>query len=220
VKECKLLSVLNIYLIMDKKNLIFWSFVVLLLFIGILQWGSYLINGGYIVETFSNNLDINTESTSTNHTVDLPLTTKQSCQNTCGPNNRCSLTGEQCSSDVDCFGCNPETKRFVREEKEFDELNIRGENDAGKLTTGETPTYSVLTTDIGTKARLINKRQTDSPQYFQGVNTWRDTFDEQMELYDKRYTPTASYFTPDYPSRKTLSGEFTDKGPLAANAFL
>jgi len=220
VKECKLLSVLNIYLIMDKKNLIFWSFVVLLLFIGILQWGSYLINGGYIVETFSNKLDINTESTSTNHTVDLPLTTKQSCQNTCGPNNRCSLTGEQCSSDVDCFGCNPETKRFVREEKEFDELNIRGENDAGKLTTGETPTYSVLTTDIGTKARLINKRQTDSPQYFQGVNTWRDTFDEQMELYDKRYTPTASYFTSDYPSRKTLSGEFTDNGPLAANAFL
>ena len=205
---------------MDKKTLIFWSFVLLLLFIGILQWGDYLINGGYIVEKFSNNIDIDTGSSATNHSVDLPLTTIKSCQNMCGPNNRCSLTGEQCSSDIDCFGCNPETKRFVREEKAFDELNIRGENDAGKLTTEKTPTYSVLTTDIGTKARLINKPDADSPQYFQGVNTWRDTFDEQMELYDKRYTPTASYFTPNYPSRKTLSGEFTDNGPLAANAFL
>lgn len=205
---------------MNKKNLIFWSFIVLLLFIGIFQWGSYLINSGYIIETFSNNLDIDTGSPSTNHTVNLPLTNKQSCQNMCGPNNRCSLTGEQCSADVDCFGCNPETKQFVQEERTLDELDIRGQNDAGKLTTGETPTYSVLTTDIGTKARLINKPETESPQYFQGVNTWRDTFDDQMELYDKRYTPTASYFTPNYPSRKTLSGEFTDNGPLASNAFL
>jgi hypothetical protein len=205
---------------MDKKNVIFWSFVVLLLFIGILQWGSYLINGGYVVEHFSNNLDIDTGGPSTNHTVNLPLTDKLSCQNMCGPNNRCSLTGEQCSADVDCFGCNPETKRFVQEERTLDELDIRGQNDAGKLTTGETPTYSVLTTDIGTKARLINKPETEAPQYFQGVNTWRDTFDEQMELYDKRYTPTASYFTPNYPSRKSLSGEFTDNGPLASNAFL
>lgn len=205
---------------MDKKTLIFWSFVVLLLFIGILQWGDYLIKSGYIVEHFSNNLDIDTGSPATNHTVNLALTDKLSCQNMCGPNNRCSLTGEQCSADIDCFGCNPETKRFVHEERTLDELDIRGQNDAGKLTTGETPTYSVLTTDIGTKARLINKPQTDSPQYFQGVNTWKDTFDEQMELYDKRYTPTASHFTPNYPSRKTLSGEFTDNGPLAANAFL
>lgn len=205
---------------MNKKNLIFWSFVLLLLLIGIFQWGSYLINSGYIIEKFSNNLDIDTGSPSTNHTVNLPLTDKLSCQNMCGPNNRCSLTGEQCSADVDCFGCNPETKQFVHEERTLDELNIRGQNDAGKLTTGETPTYSTLTTDIGTNARLINKPETESPQYFQGVNTWRDTFDEQMELYDERYTPTASYFTPNYPSRKTLSGEFTDNGPLASNAFL
>jgi hypothetical protein len=205
---------------MDKKILIFWSFVLLLLFIGILRWGDYLINGGYIVEKFSNNINIDTGGSAINHSIDLPLTTTKSCQNMCGPNNRCSLTGEQCSSDIDCFGCNPQTKQFVQKELSFDELDIRGENAAGKLTTEKTPTYSVLTTDIGTKARLINKPQTESPQYFQGINTWRDTFDEQMELYDKRYTPTASYFTPDYSSRKTLSGEFIDNGPLAANAFL
>jgi hypothetical protein len=205
---------------MDKKNLIFWSFVVLILFIGVIQWGDYLIKSGYIREAFSNNLDIDTGSSATNHTVNLPLTTTTSCSNTCGPNNRCSLTGEQCSADIDCFGCNPETKRFAHEARNVDELNIRGQNDAGKLTTGETPTYSSLTTDIGTKARLINKPETDSPQYFQGVNTWRDTFDDQMELYDKRYTPNATGITPNYPSRKTLSGEFTDNGPLAANAFL
>ena len=37
--------------------------------------------------------------------VDLPLTTNYSCQNMCGPPARCSITGEQCRSDSDCFGC-------------------------------------------------------------------------------------------------------------------
>jgi hypothetical protein len=41
-----------------------------------------------------------------------------------------------------------------------------------------------------------------------------------MELFDKRYSPTASFFTPNYPKRLTLSGEFIDDGPLAANDFL
>jgi hypothetical protein len=197
---------------MNKLNLFFWSFIILFLFSVVIYWGDYLIKNGYIVENFTDMGD-----PSTNHTVNLPLTTKQTCKNMCGPNNRCSLTGEQCSSDIDCFGCNPEK---IRENRNKQFVSIHGQNDAGKLTTGATPVYSSLTTDIGTQAKLISKPETDVPQYFQGVNTWRNTFDSGMELYDKRYTPTVSYFTPNYPERKTLSGEFFDNGPLAANDFL
>jgi len=201
---------------MNKLTVLFWSFIVLMLFVAIIQWGDYLIKKRYIIEQYTNRIELD----STSHTVDLPLTTTTTCQNMCGPNNRCSLTGEQCSADIDCFGCNPETKRFAHEERTLDDHDIRGQNDAGKLTTQETPTYSTLTTDIGTQAKLINKPSTNAPQYFQGVNTWRNAFDSGMELYDKRYTPTASYFTVKYPERPSLSGEFNDNGPLAANAFL
>jgi hypothetical protein len=199
---------------MNKQNLIFWSFVILILFVGVIQWGEYLIKKKYIIEKFSNGYN-----SSTNHTVDLPLNTKVSCQNICGPNNRCSLTGEQCSSDIDCFGCNPNTKQLSLPEK-TDNYEIHGQNDAGKLTSQTTPTYSILTTDIGTKAKLINKPNIVAAQYFKGVNTWRNTFDDGMELYDKKYTPNASQFTPNYPERSSLSGEFINNGPLAANDFL
>ena len=201
---------------MNKQHLIIWSFILLLLIIGIFSWGNYLINNGYIIEQFTSlGPIIDNGGPSTNHNVDLPLTTRESCQNMCGPNNRCSLTGEQCSSDIDCFGCNPHTKQFSPENS-----TIRGQNDAGKLTTEQTPTYSVLTTDIGTHAKLINKPNTPPPGYFKGVDTWRETFDAGKELFDKRYSPSAQSFMPNYPKRPTLSGEFVDDGPLAANDFL
>jgi hypothetical protein len=67
---------------------------------------------------------------------------------------------------------------------------------------------------------LINKADTPPPGYFKGVDIWRETFDEQKELFDKRYSPSAQSFMPDYPKRPTLSGEFIVDGPLAANDFL
>lgn len=204
---------------MNKLYLIIWSFILLFLTIYIFNWGDYLIKNGYIVEQFTSlGPIIDNGSPSTNHTVSLPLTTTTTCQNMCGPNNRCSLTGEQCSSDIDCFGCNPHTKQFAAENSQL--VDYRGQNDAGKLTTEQTPTYSVLTTDIGTHAKLVNKPDAPPPGYFKGVDTWRETFDAQKELFDKRYSPAAQSFMPNYPKRPTLSGEFVDDGPLAANAFL
>ena len=41
-----------------------------------------------------------------------------------------------------------------------------------------------------------------------------------QELFDKRYYTGSQMGIPVYPKRKTLSGEFIDDGPLAANAFL
>jgi len=203
---------------MDNVHLIIWSFIVLFLLIGIFHWGNYLINNGYVViENFTSfGPIVDNGSPSTTHTVDLPLTTTTSCQNMCGPNNRCSLTGEQCSSDIDCYGCNPYTKQLKPDNSQL----LRGENDAGKLTTEENPTCSSLTTDIGTQAKLINSPNTPPPEYFKGVNTWKTTYEAGKQLFDKRYNPSAQSFMPNYPERKSLSGEFEYNGPLAANDFL
>ena len=37
----------------------------------------------------------------------MPINTTTTCKNMCGPLNRCAITGENCKSDVDCFGCKP-----------------------------------------------------------------------------------------------------------------
>jgi len=135
----------------------------------------------------------------------------------CGPLARCYKTGQQCNSDIDCPGCNPHSPD---EEYQIHYLkDYRGQNQAGKLSY-YTPQYSVLTTDIGTKAKLVGDRFSPAPQYDIGVNTWRDVFDEGQKLFDKRYYTGSLPFTPVYPERKTLSGEFIDNGPLAANDFL
>ena len=59
-----------------------------------------LFDYNYIKECFDTN---------TTHDVDLPINTKYSCENMCGPPGRCSLTGTQCLSDIDCYGCQPNT---------------------------------------------------------------------------------------------------------------
>lgn len=148
------------------------------------------------------------------HTVNQPINTTISCTNVCGPLSRCSLTGEQCTSDIDCYGCQKNSQKS----RMFS--GMRGQNDAGKETTGVTPTYSTLTTDIGTQAKLYNKLLIDPPQYDQGVNVWKKKFTDGDTFYNKRYYPGTQQFMPNYPKRKTLSGEFEDDGPLAANAYL
>ena len=56
------------------------------------------------IENFYNNIE---ENSTTSHTVNLPINTTFSCKNVCGSLNRCLITGEQCSSDIDCYGCQP-----------------------------------------------------------------------------------------------------------------
>ena len=201
--------------------------ICVLMFTGIIAWGNYLIKtkqscccNKYSKEGFDMYAqpirDIGSPETS--HTVNLPINTTYSCQNMCGPMARCSITGEQCTSDVDCYGCQPKV-----EISKYADKNVGGQNDAGKLTTSYTPRYSVLTTDIGTQAKLYGKGENlDPPSYFKGVNQWQYSFDTGLELYNKKFNPNIEIlpFLPKYPKRKTLSGEFNDDGPLAANAFL
>lgn len=196
--------------------ILFLAVISFLLLSSVFKWIDYLIENKYIAEGFQ---QLNNEKTSekTSHTVDLPLTTTYSCQNFCGPTARCSITGQQCFADIDCPGCQPYVPPLTDNEKK----NIKGNNDAGKLTVGTTPTYSVLTTDMGTQAKmLLNKKFSKAPSADFGINVWRDDFNEEEKLFDKRYKPGKLEYMPNYPQRYSLTGEFIEEGPLASNATL
>jgi hypothetical protein len=170
-----------------------------------------LFQHNFIVECFT---DRGTPDTS--HTVNLPLTTTYSCRNFCGPTARCSITGQQCTADIDCPGCQPFVPPLSRS-PDF----IPGENDAGKLTVGQTPTFSTLTTDLGTQAKLYNSDKFKKPpQANFGVNTWTSKFDISQKLFDERYECDSYPLKPDYPKRYSDTGMFLQDGPLASNAYL
>ena len=203
----------------EKYYILFLAVTSFLLVILIFYWIDYLSINKYIIESFqqSNNSSLNN---STSHTVDLPLTTTYSCKNMCGPQARCSLTGQQCTADIDCPGCQPKINGVKTQSN--NNRNVPADNDAGKLTVGVTPQYSPLTSDIGTKALTISGKEfskTPSPTF--GINTWRDDFNEEQKLFDKRYKPPNNIqFMPSYSPRYSVTGDFIEEGPLASNAIL
>jgi hypothetical protein len=197
----------------EKQIYVFmWAGLALVLLVITILWTTYITkNHIHVCESFITN-DKNGPNFS--HTVNQPINTTISCKNVCGPLARCFITGEQCTSDIDCYGCQTESR--YSEDYTF----MHGQNDAGKLTTEVTPTYSTLTTDIGTQAKLYSKLIAETPKYNMGLDTWTKKFDDGQVLYDRRYYPGDKPFMPNYPKRKTLSGEFEDDGPLPSNAYL
>ena len=171
------------------------------------------LNTYFSVEGFTSNVTRDLGKPDTTHSVDMPLTTTYSCNNFCGPTARCSITGQQCFADIDCPGCQPYVPPLTPDQTEF----ISGNDDAGKMTVGVTPTYSTLTTDIGTRATVITDENNPVTMDY-GLNMWRASFNEDMKLFNKRYKPPSREY-PKYPQRLTLSGEFVDNGPLQSNAY-
>lgn len=208
---------------LNKNNLvvIILALTSLVLLFLIFNYTSYLFKNGYYTECFDSNIALYKDSGSptTSHSVDLPLNTTYSCMNFCAPATaRCAITGEQCMADIDCRGCNPYGPSYTAST-----ANVPGQNDAGKLTWGQTPTYSTLTTDIGTQAKLFvsNKNKLEKPAMADfGVNTWVSAFDGGQKLFDAKYKPSGLQFMPNYDKRYTVTGQFIDDGPLASNAYL
>ena len=198
----------------EKYYILFLAVTSFLLVILIFYWIDYLSINKYIVESFQQ------LNNSTSHTVDLPLTTTYSCKNMCGPQARCSITGQQCTADIDCPGCQPKISGVKTQSN--NNRSVPPNNDAGKLTVGVTPQYSPLTTDIGTRATsFFNKQFSKTPSPTFGINTWRDDFDEEQKLFYKRYKPPNNIqFMPSYPPRYSVTGDFIEDGPLASNAIL
>ena len=190
------------------------SFLILLY---VFKWIDYLVENGYIYKA-TNNEGFNTnEASNTNHTVNLPLNTTSTCSNFCGPTARCSVTGQQCTSDIECPGCQPNEPQSQTNPQYTP--NVPGNDDAGKL--DYKPGYSTLTTDIGSKAAIFNDNKSGVPvQANFGQNTWIDKFNESRQLFDERYKPAGLENLPSYPNRPSATGQFIDEGPLAANAYL
>ena len=197
-------------------TILFLSLITFILIIYIFKWIHFLVVNNYIMECFTPGPIQEQSGGETSHTVDLPLTTRYSCKNFCGPTARCSITGQQCMADIDCPGCQPHSPPLKKTSK-----SIPGDNDAGKLTWGVTPTYSPLTSGYGTQELVITSDFFSKPAMPSfGVNTWSNSFNESEKLFNKRYKPPQIKNMPNYPKRYSLTGEFIEDGQLAANATL
>lgn len=201
----------------NKINIFILALITLIFICIIFYWGDYLIKNEYIRrEGFTTVPNINPESADTTHTVRLPINTTTSCKNMCGPPGRCSITGEQCVSDIDCYGCTPPKEKTTEQQLS---LEVPGYNDSGKLTQGVTPMFSVLTSDIGTKARVININA-PVPQYFLGVDQWKNKFELGQNEFNKKYYPSGDLGKmPNYPIRPSLSGQFMDVFARESNYY-
>lgn len=176
----------------------------LLLLIWVFHMIHYLSVNNYIswvVESFTSG---------TSHSVDLPLTTTYTCNNFCSPTARCAMTGQQCLADADCPGCQKGSPNA-----RASSAPVPGANDGGKMTVGVTPQYSTLTSGYGTHQRIISNDPPAQANF--GPKVWLPGYQEEKAMFDKRYQPGPIQFMPSYPSRDTATGEFVDDGPLAAN---
>ena len=186
----------------------------LLLLVLMFKWIHYLCNYNYIKK--EGMVSDTQESNDTTHTTSMPLTTTFSCKNMCGPQNRCSITGQQCMADNDCPGCEPPSTSTNKKTQE-----VMGQNDSGKLTTAMTPNYSVLTSDIGSQARLITSNKYEkSISPYTGINTWEGQFNLSRKLFDDRYRPAGLKGMPSYRNKPSMLGEFEEDGPPASNSYL
>ena len=190
-------------------EIIILSTISFILVVSIFNFVDYLTNNNYIIEGFDNSI---------NHTVNMPLNNTDSCQNLCGPNSRCSVTGQQCLSDIDCPGCQSidSSQNTVTIQSD-----VPGNNDSGKLSFGVSNTYSPLTNGYGTHQKIITKNMYSKPDAANfGENTWSNAYEADKKMFDKRYKPSNVQDMPDYPERYSLSGQFVEDGPFPSNAEL
>jgi len=181
---------------------ILYLFISIFCILLIFKYIHYLVKYNYIIECFNT------------FTSDLPLTNTYSCKNFCGPTSRCYITGQQCMADMDCPGCIPKQKKNEKNHRDC----IQGNNGAGKLNVGVTPTYSSLTSGYGTKEKIITKDLNEKPKQSDfGINIWKSKFDETYNLFNRRYKPNELQYMPKYKPMYSITGEFLGDGPLPAN---
>lgn len=171
-------------------------------------------------------------------TVNLPINESVSCKNFCGPKSQCSITREQCTSDIDCKGCNPgrtnQSKCVTQEVKPYDA--------SGKLGQNQGINYSPLTTGFNNHNIDFAQLYEDSAnaqinKYYEGVDMWTDSFNDGLELYNKKRNTADKYnqyllnngelnmdinndLEAKYPMRISATGLFYETTPPASNSQL
>jgi hypothetical protein len=208
-----------------KNNIIVFLIIGFILFI-IYSFTLKILYCSTNKESYSNYIDYYNKTYNDpaySHTVDLPLTTTYTCNNMCGSQSKCYLTGDQCTSDTDCPGC----KIPIPSYKEYNSKNVKGNNNAGKYDY-LVPQYSNLTNDIGTKAKLYtttNKNAPPPPSYYGPI-----LFAKSANIATKMNKNNSSFiwdpapndynYLPKYPNRYSATGLFLDDGPLPSNSYL
>lgn len=242
---------------LEFKYTIIYTLICLFLFWVIIKYGTRTCNSLKIVEGLTdfekysqkivpypkdaviNYNDVNSPLYS--RTVNLPINDPISCKNFCGPKNQCLLTREQCTSDIDCQGCNPgPTPKSACITKEVAPYDA-----AGKLGQNLGLQYSPLTTGF-------NKHNADFAQIYpgskdaeltvpyQGLDIWTNSFNKGLELYNKKRESADEYsegisnaiplaskskmppigYEAKYPMTVSLTGQFYETMPPASNAAL
>lgn len=189
-----------------------YPIVTICLFI-LLMWATgYMFRNHYISENFTSG---------TTHNVNLPLTTTTSCKNMCGPPGRCSITGTQCLSDIDCYGCRPNTSPDLSNTFLLENKFVIGDDDAGKKSY-LAPMYSPLTHDISYNAKvMISDPYSAPPEAYPGFDVWTSKAADMREIYDFTYLPSDDTpYMSKYPMRYSVTGQFRNTGPFASNASL
>lgn len=238
---------------MNFKYTIIYTFFSLFLFWLIVKYGSNLCHlkegltdfekYSYKIIPYPKDALINYNNTNSplySHTVNLPINDPVSCKNFCGPQSQCAITREQCTTDIDCKGCNPgPTPMDSCRTKDVDPYD-----DAGKL--GQSGLqYSKLTTGYNNHnadfAQIYpNSKDAELKVPYQGVDLWTKSFNEGLNLYNKRRESAEKYSQgitnqiplatknklnpiknePNYPMRISATGEFYETTPPPSNATL
>ena len=189
----------------------------------------------YNPDTFNkSNSNINTKLINDySHTVNLPLNDSQGCQNACY-NAKCSKTGKQCSTDVDCYedGCQSLLKKVQDQiiNEQMAPLPPQTYVPVDTLATGrliynQNPQHSSLTYDIGTSANIIDENA-QVPRPYRGYKVWEPVYNAGAQLIDEelayQYSAAPEQYrsTPEYKKTLTATGMFYDIGPTPANAYL
>ena len=208
---------------MISKNVKYTLIIIFIIFIGfILCYINYKFKEGFNPNTL---LTYDSNSPKNSHNVDV-VNNPYSCSNFCGPKATCLKTGEQCTSDIDCYGCQPP---IPEPPKYLTTTEVKPLDDAGKLTWGQTPEYSALTSDIGTRSASSVKPGSLNEEIirpYEGYDKWTKSFNYGLDLAEKKLiyeysaAPEEYRSMPVYPVTRSATGLFYDMGPTAANATM
>ena len=217
-------------MMLDYKYTLTYTLFCLFLFWLIIKYG--VKYGVKVRECFSSNSPLYS------HTVNLPINDPIDCKNFCGPNAKCLITNEQCTSDIDCYGCTP-NKKF-RQKLEND---VTPYDAAGKLGQNQGLQYSPLTTGYDNHnadfAQIYeNSKDSQIIRPYEGLDIWSDSFNKGLELYNKKRESADKYSEgisnaipiasnipiknnePKYPMTISATGLFYETTPPASNSSI
>ena len=222
---------------LDFKYTIIYIFLCLFLFRFIIKYGSSVCSSfkegltdfekysqqiiPYPEDTRINYNDLNSPEYS--HTVNLPINDPVSCKNFCGPNAKCLLTKEQCTSDIDCQGCNPgPTKQTACQTKD-----VKPYDGAGKGLQHSPLTTGYNNQNINFAQIYPDSKDAQIKRPYEGSDQWTDSFNKGLELYNKKRSIADKYNTDittdtsletKYPTTISATGLFYETTPPASNS--